>query len=218
MNKSYTKKRHIQQVNQLLEQSFLNKKVIKEQNESEPEVGDVFVLWRGKDSEKSNDNKKKLGDVKITAIRKQQGNGVVELDAEILPNFKYPVLNQLGYELSSLVYNYGESMEEKYKNMTIRFSCKNGSKLSLSPIRSTPIFSDKITYWYLTNFCQGGLSSGQNTSREKIWYALIDGKKQGPFTAIEIIDKVPKGNKVWKSGMSDWTNIETTKEFQDKIK
>jgi len=54
----------------------------------------------------------------------------------------------------------------------------------------------------------------------KIWYILIDNKKQGPFTIDEVVSKEPitrekytKGPLVWKEGMFSWLRAADVPEF-----
>lgn len=51
---------------------------------------------------------------------------------------------------------------------------------------------------------------------EKIWYILIDGKSEGPFSSRQLVKdpRVGLETLVWKEGMDNWTPLKRIRELR----
>lgn len=51
---------------------------------------------------------------------------------------------------------------------------------------------------------------------EKIWYILMDGKKEGPYSIFDLMEetRLSPDTLVWKEGFEDWVSLKEVPELQ----
>ncbi len=52
---------------------------------------------------------------------------------------------------------------------------------------------------------------------EKIWFIIIDGKKEGPFSYLDLKrdERINPDTLAWRQGLSDWLPLREIKELED---
>jgi hypothetical protein len=212
MNRSYSKIRHIQEVNQRLELRNLLK-----EDANPPQINDRVEVYQGIGGNKL------LGFVRIKKIDENPLMGIAKFDVETIEGFN----TRLGRDIRRNVTNFVNSVTltgniHSKNKFTIVFSCKTGKDMNVIPKWMEDVYVPKIYDYYSTTFCKDnrntgkgqGIAKSQDDLKDIIgtdnWYISTNPKTPIDINKLKLMyqeGKINNNTLIWKKNMEVWTPL-----------
>jgi hypothetical protein len=216
MNRSYSKIRHIQESNIILEKKYLIEEGFGP-TANPIQKGQKVLIYADKNLQK------KMGYVVIDNITEDIQNGSAEFNVTMTEDFNLRLwgtfLRDLTNVLNSTKSNNGndENFQNK-KRFTIQFFCnKKGLRIKEFP---NVIYSPDISNYYSRKICKTNVYSP--TSNNESYHYNLNGQTIGPLKRDDMNKEIKSGklNKetlVWKTGLNNWEKLGNFLEFKELI-